>query len=150
MKKVKGITTVEFTIIASFLMLIMLTIFSVGYYMFAMQAVSESVRAAARMAAVCEVNDAGIKTYIANTSYVSMIDESKIKIEYLDENSNVLVAPNAEDVRFVRAQATDLSYQFTAILSFLGESGLISMPSFETTIPSESLGQVPDDTNTDC
>ncbi|WP_394125563.1 TadE/TadG family type IV pilus assembly protein [Vibrio hepatarius] len=150
MKKVKGITIIEFTVMSSFLMMIMLAIASIGYFMFSMQAVSESVRAAARMAAVCEINDTGIKTFVANTSYISSVGEANITIEYLDEGSNVLATPVAEDVRFVRARATDLNYRFVALLSFIGDSGVLPMPSFETTIPSESLGQVPNDTDTDC
>lgn len=150
MKKVKGITVVEFTLMSSFLMMIMLAIASIGYFMFSMQAVSESVRTAARMASVCQLHDSGIKTYVADNSYISTLTTSKIVIEYLDEASNVLASPNSEDVRFVRARAVDMNYRFVALLSFLGESGVIAMPSFETTIPSESLGLVPNDTDTDC
>ncbi|EEX92445.1 hypothetical protein VIOR3934_17027 [Vibrio orientalis CIP 102891 = ATCC 33934] len=150
MRKVKGITIIEFTLMSSFLMMIMLAIASIGYFMFSMQAVSESVRTAARMASVCQLNDSGIKTYVVDNSYISSVTTSKIAIDYLDEASNVLASPNSEDVRFVRARAVDMNYRFVALLSFLGESGVIEMPSFETTIPSESLGLVPNDTDTDC
>jgi hypothetical protein len=150
MKKQSGITIIEFTLMSSFLMLIVLAIGSIGYFMFSMQAVSDAVRSAARMASVCQINDSDIKTYIANNSYISSIGTENIEIEYLDGGSNVLATPDSEDVRFVRARATGIDYRFVALLSFLGDSGVMTMPSFETTIPSESLGQVPNDTNTDC
>lgn len=150
MKKEKGITIIEFTLMSSFLMLILLAIASIGYFMFSMQAVNESVRSAARMASVCQLNDADMATFIANNSYISSMAAENIEIAYLNGAGQVLVAPDAEDVRFVRARAVNMDYRFVALLSFLGESGVISMPSFETTIPSESLGLVPNEANTDC
>ncbi|MFM2590091.1 TadE/TadG family type IV pilus assembly protein [Vibrio sp. TBV020] len=150
MRKQAGITIIEFTLVSSFLMMIILAIASIGYFIFSMQSVSESVRAAARMASVCQLNDSDIKTFISNTSYISSLAVENIEIEYLDGSSNVLATPDSEDVRFVRARATGMDYRFVSILSFLGDSGVIAMPSFETTIPSESLGLVPNDTNTDC
>lgn len=137
----KGITILEFTLTSSFLMLVLLSIISIGMFMFSMQAVNESVRTAARMAAVCEIHDSAIKTYVADNSLVSMVGVDEIIIEYLGEDSQVLPSPiSVEDVWFVRASATGLSYQFISLLDFLGENGLITIPSFETTIPSESLG----------
>ena len=150
MKKEKGITIIEFTLMSSFLMLILLAIASIGYFMFSMQAVNESVRSAARMASVCQLNDADMATFIANNSYISSMAAENIEIAYLNEAGQVLATPDPEDVRFVRARAVNMDYRFVALLSFLGESGVISMPSFETTIPSESLGLVPNEANTDC
>lgn len=150
MKNERGITIIEFTLMSSFLMLILLAIASIGYFMFSMQAVSESVRAAARMASVCQMHDADINTYISDNAYISSMAAENIEIEYLDASGTVLVAPDSEDVRFVRARAADMDYRFVALLSFIGDSGVIEMPSFETTIPSESLGMVPNASNTDC
>ncbi|MGF1755145.1 pilus assembly protein [Vibrio makurazakiensis] len=150
MKKTSGITIIEFTITSSFLMLVLLSIVSLGYFMYSMQAVNDAVRTAARMASVCQISDSGIKDYVSNNSYVSIIENENIEIDYLDESGTVLAAPSSEDVRFVRAKAVDLDFQFISLLSFLGDSGLIEFASFETVIPSESLGLVPDGTDTDC
>lgn len=152
LKKVQGIAIVEFTIISTFFLFLIFSILSVGMMMFSMQAVSEATRTAARMAAVCPIGDTGIKDYVADNSLVSMVGVDNIEIEYLDEDSNVLASPNIDDVRFVRARAVGLNYQLTSILDFLGTSGLMSIPSFETTIPSESLGVVslPSEADTDC
>ncbi|MBW3698324.1 pilus assembly protein [Vibrio sp. T187] len=150
MKRLSGITIIEFTLMSSFMMLILLAIVSFGHFMYSMQGVNEAVRAAARMASVCQIGDVGIKNYISSNSYISAIENENIEIDYLDGSGSVLVGPSSEDVRFVRARAVDLDYQFITILNFLGDSGLITLPSFETTIPSESLGLVPNDVDTDC
>ncbi|MCW8334179.1 pilus assembly protein [Vibrio sp. SCSIO 43135] len=150
MKKMNGVTVVEFAMTSTFLMLVLLAVVSIGHFMYSMQAVNEAVRAAARMAAVCQVGDVAVKNYVASYSYISSIGSDNIEIEYLDGSSNVLVGPSPEDVRFVRARAVNLDYQFVALLTFLGENGLMALPSFETTIPSESLGLVPNDTDTNC
>ena len=151
-KKVKGLAVIEFTIMSSFFLLLIFSILSIGMLMFSMQAVSEATRTAARMAAVCQIGDAGIKDYVSANSLVSMVGVENIEIEYLDENSSVLATPTISNVRFVRAKAVGLNYQLTALLNFLGTNGLITIPSFETTIPSESLGivTVPSESNTDC
>lgn len=152
MKKVRGLAVLEFTLIASTLMLVLLAIFAIGHFVFTLQSVNESTRIAARMAAVCQIGDGDIGTFVADNSYMNSVSAANIEIEYLDENANILASPSSEDVRFVRARAVDLDYQFIAILNFLGENGLMTIPPFETTIPNESLGLVPisGESNTDC
>ncbi len=152
MKKVQGLAVIEFTIMASFFMLLIFSIISIGMFMFSMQAVNDATRTAARMAAVCQIGDTDVHSHVSTNSLVSFIGVDDIKIEYLDENAAVLATPNLADVRFVRASAVGLSYQLTSILNFLGTNGLMSIPSFETTIPSESLGVVTltGESDTDC
>lgn len=152
LKRQRGLAVIEFTIMASFFMLLIFAIISIGMFMFSLQAVSEATRTAARMAAVCQINDAGVHDYVVGNSFVSIIGVDNIEIEYLDENSAVLATPALEDVRFVRARAVGLNYQFVSILDFLGNNGLMTIPDFETTIPSESLGivTVTGESDTDC
>lgn len=150
MRKQHGMAIIEFTLMASFLMLLLLSVLSVGYLLFSMQAVSESVRVAARLAAVCQIGDDGVANYVASTSHAISFLAENIEIEYLDVDSNVLATPNSEDVWFVRARATGINYQMMSILSFLGENGVMDLSGFEMTIPSESLGMVPNGANTDC
>ncbi|BBL92446.1 pilus biosynthesis protein TadE (plasmid) [Vibrio rotiferianus] len=151
-KQVKGLAVIEFTIMSSFFLLLIFSILSIGMLMFSMQAVSEATRTAARMAAVCQIGDAGVKDYVSTNSLVSMVGVDNIQIEYLDENSSVLATPTINNVRFVRARAVGLNYQLMSLLGFLGTNGLITIPSFETTIPSESLGivTVASESDTDC
>ena len=98
MKNERGMTIIEFTLMSSFLMLILLAIASIGYFMFSMQAVSESVRAAARMASVCQMHDADINTYISDNAHISTMAAENIEIEYLDASGTVLVPD--QDARF--------------------------------------------------
>lgn len=150
MKKRSGMAIIEFTLMSSFLMLLLMSVLSVGYLVFSMQAVSESVRVAARLAAVCQIGDDGVATYVATNSHAASLLAENIQIEYLDVNSNVIATPDSEDVWFVRARATGINYHMMSILSFLGENGVMDLSGFEMTIPSESLGLVPNGANTDC
>ncbi|PMH41240.1 hypothetical protein BCU68_06055 [Vibrio sp. 10N.286.49.B3] len=138
-KQQQGLAIIEFTWASVVLFLLIFSIISIGYFMFVLQAVNESTRHAARLAAVCPISSSSsIATIAANNGLVSGI--SGIEVEYLDVNGAVLASPSKNNVRFVRARAVGLNYQFISLLNFLGSSGLVSIPSFETTIPSESLG----------
>ncbi|MDN3685019.1 hypothetical protein QW180_21290 [Vibrio sinaloensis] len=86
-------------------MVLLMSVLSVGYLIFSMQAVSESVRVAARLAAVCQIGDDGVATYVANNSYAASLLAKNIEIEYLDADSNVLATPDSAEVWFVRARA---------------------------------------------
>ncbi|MDE1314822.1 pilus assembly protein [Vibrio aestuarianus] len=148
---IQGIAVIEFTLASSVLFVLLFSIISIGYLMFSLQAINDVTRKAARLAAVCQISQSQqIASSVAASSAIAGIDADSIEIEYLDQDGAVLASPTVQNVRFVRARVVNLTYQLLSLLEFLGESGLINIPSFETTIPSESLGIVPNGTNTNC
>ncbi|MDE1349235.1 pilus assembly protein [Vibrio aestuarianus] len=150
-QSIQGIAVIEFTLASSVLFVLLFSIISIGYLMFSLQAINDVTRKAARLAAVCQISQSQqIASSVAASSVIAGIDADSIEIEYLDQDGVVLASPTAQNVRFVRARVVSLTYQLLSLLDFLGESGLIDIPSFETTIPSESLGIVPNGTNTNC
>ncbi|HAS6347995.1 pilus assembly protein [Vibrio sp. IRLE0018] len=163
-KKVQGLAVIELTIVSTVLMLILLSIFSIGYYMFSIQMINEATRKAARLATVCYVTSTAhqnVKNTIINSSLPSNFSDQHLVIEYLDANGDVVAGdPTDNDVfitiKYVRARVSNYQFQFVSVLNFLGNNGLVTIPEFETTLPVESLGVVrpnkndSDGSTTDC
>lgn len=150
-----GLAIVEFTVVSSALLLMLFGIISFGYYMFSLQMVNEITRKAARLASVCYVTDsADINTLVIDSNAPSDFTTSHLVIEYLDESGGVVTGDLEDEdtftsIRFVRAKVENYDYQFISLFNYLGNNGLVSVPSFETTLPAESLGVVrPNKNNT--
>jgi Flp pilus assembly protein TadG len=56
----KGVTTVEFAIVGATALLVLFAVIEVGRAMFVLNTLGETTRRAARMAAVCPINDPAI------------------------------------------------------------------------------------------
>lgn len=144
-RRQRGLTTVEFAIIAASVMLVLFGVIEVARAMFVVNALGESTRRAARFAAVCPVNDPAIKDVAlfsdpgsdaqGDTGWIARDD---IAIEYLDANGNVLGDPVAEflQIRLVRARIVD--YEHRMLIPFVAP--LVQLPEFATTLRRESLG----------
>ncbi|AMF95223.1 pilus assembly protein [Vibrio fluvialis] len=154
----RGMTLVEFTFLASVLLLILFAIMEIGMYVYSIQTINNITRKAARFATVCVVSDPDIPSLALNDGAPDGFTSSNLVIEYLGSDGAKVAEPPAShyaDIYYVRARVTGYSYQFSGLLSFLGNSGVVSVPDFETTLPSESLGILrpdssdPDD-KTDC
>lgn len=149
-KKMRGLAVIEFTVISTVLMLILLSIFSIGYYMFSVQMINEATRKAARLATVCYVTSAAqqnIKSAVLGGSLPSNFTDQNLVIEYLDANGAVVTGDVTDNnifitIKYVRARVSNYQFQFVSILNFLGNKGLVVVPEFETTLPVESLGIV--------
>ncbi|ELP5728018.1 pilus assembly protein [Vibrio vulnificus] len=160
----QGLAVIELTIVSTVLMLILLSIFSIGYYMFSIQMINEATRKAARLATVCYVTSTAhqnVKNTVIYSSLPSNFSDQHLVIEYLDANGDVVVGdPTDNDVfitiKYVRARVSNYQFQFISVLNFLGNNGLVTIPEFETTLPVESLGVVrpnkndSDGSTTDC
>ena len=163
-KSAQGLAVIEMTIVSSVLMLILLSIFSLGYYMFSIQMINEATRKAARLASVCYVTataQQNVKQAVIDGSLPSNFSDEHLVIEYLDANGDVVTGdPTDNDVfitiSYVRARVSNYQFQFVSVLNFLGNNGLVTIPQFETTLPVESLGVVrptkndSDGSTTDC
>ncbi|MCF7354026.1 TadE/TadG family type IV pilus assembly protein [Vibrio sp. CK2-1] len=141
-KRQLGLTIVEFTLIASALMLTLFGAFEVGRYVFTYQMMNEMTRKAARLASVCAVDSNIPNLPRVQQNYPPNFQPEKLVIDYLRDNGQVVVDPtnNQGSIYFVRARVDNYQYQFIPLLNFIGNSGALTMPSFETVLPRESLG----------
>ncbi|MBY7816485.1 pilus assembly protein [Vibrio fluvialis] len=142
--KQSGLSLVEFTIVAAVLFTVLFAIIEVGVFAYSMQSLNDITRRAARLAAVCQVKDsANVVDLALSEGAPSGFASSNLIIEYLDEDGAKVADPPEDhyiDIRYVKAKVKDYNYTFLGLLGFLGDSGAISSPEFETTLPAESLG----------
>ena len=145
--KQSGTTTVEFAIIASVMFMILFAVIEFGRVMFVANALDESTRRGARLAAVCPVGDPmpAQAAILAGTDGVSVIapdlTTANVAIAYLDVNGAPVANPavNLAAVRYVRTSI--VNYRQRMLIPFVMPS--FFMPSFAATLPAESLGYGP-------
>ncbi|ROV60107.1 pilus assembly protein [Vibrio ponticus] len=168
--KQKGVTQVEFVIIATSVLLLLFAILEFAAYFYSTQMVNEVTRRAARLATVCHISDRDDIPQLNSLSalYPSGFAAENVEITYLDSSgsevdvSGFLSIPPADtatlqaqfdQVRYVRARAINYNYDFIVLSTLLSIAG--STPSFETILPAESLGILRQatsagETRTDC
>ncbi len=140
--KMKGVTTVEFAIIAALFFTVLLGVIEFGRLLFVWNTLTEATRRGARIAAVCPVNHSAIARIAvfnnATTGGASPIlpdlSPANVAVDYLDIGG----APTANylAIRYVRVGIT--GYQHNLLIPFFNQ--LLTAPAHETTIPRESLG----------
>lgn len=137
-----GIAMVEFSIVGSLFLLLLFAIMEMAIFVFHLQAMNDISRRAARIAAVCVVNDDNIKNLALSEGAPPGFSIDNIQIDYLDATGAKILAPIVDhvDIRYVQATISNFNYGFTQLLNFLGENGLIEVPEFRTVLPAESLG----------
>jgi Flp pilus assembly protein TadG len=142
-----GTTTVEFAIVASVMFMILFAVIEFGRVMFVANALDESTRRGARLAAVCPVGDPmpAQAAILAGTDGVSSIARdlttANVTIAYLDVNGAPVPNPalNLAQIRYVRTSIAN--YRQRMFIPLIMPSFL--MPSFAATLPAESLGYGP-------
>lgn len=137
----RGVTTVEFAIIGSVMFMVIFGVIEVARAMFVLNALGESTRRAARMAAVCPINDPAIVSaglFNAPGDGFGALSASNFEVDYLDGNGNVLGDPVAgfAQIQFVRSRI--VGFQHEMLIPF--GSYLFVTPDFATTLRRESLG----------
>ena len=142
----KGTTTVEFAIIGAVVMCVLFAVIEVGRAMFVLNTLGETTRRAARIAAVCPVNDPAIAEVAlfnapgagTGSRIVGGLTPANIEITYLDIDGNVVgdVVTNFLDIDYVRARI--VNFQHRMIIPFA--ETLFTTPTFSTMLPRESLG----------
>ncbi|MGF1719967.1 pilus assembly protein [Vibrio kyushuensis] len=156
MKKNSGITIIEFTLVSTALLFLILGVIEVGRYMYSLQLINEMTRVAARLGVVCNVADQDdIPALVVPSNAPGGFTAANIALDYLDSTGTVIAGdPSADEdvfleIRYVRAEVVDFDYQFSGLLSFL--QGTITVPNFETVLPRENLGEIRgSNTDTDC
>ena len=150
--KQRGAETVEFAMIALLFFAILFAIIEFSRAMFTWNALAEATRRGARLAAVCPVGSpipAQVAIFdvidgsLGTSPIISGLTPNMVSIRYLNEGGND--EADAKNIRFVEASITDYPHQL--IIPLWGS--LLTAPPFTTTLPSESLGVVPNDPGND-
>ena len=145
-----GLAMVEFAIVASVLLMLIIAVLEMGRASFVFATMDEVTRRGARLAAVCPVNDPAIPrlavfndaTNAGTSSLVAGLEPGNVIIEYLDQNgavvANPLVPESFLQIRYVRARVVD--FEHTMHIPFVSALTTFTLPEFATVLPRESLG----------
>ena len=149
----KGISTVEFAIVAALLFTLIFGVIEVGRAFFVSAALDEATRRGARMAAVCPINDPAIAQAAAfNNTLIPDLDAGDFVVEYLTAAGAVVGNPTVPAgfllIRYVRVRA--VSYQHQMFIPFVAALTPFFMPESATVLPRESLGIPRDGVITPC
>jgi Flp pilus assembly protein TadG len=143
----RGVTAVEFAILAALLMTLILGVIEFGRALFVANALTESTRRGARTAAVCPVGDprpaqVAIFANGGGTSRIAPdLTTANVVVSYLGASGAAIANPggNLASIRYVQVRIVD--YTQRLLIPFVMPS--ILMPSFTATLPIESLGYSP-------
>ncbi|WCP67690.1 TadE/TadG family type IV pilus assembly protein [Vibrio tubiashii] len=146
MKRQQGLSVIEFSLISTALLLVIFAVIEVGRFAYSLQVINDVTRIAARLAAVCRVEDQNDIPALALPTYApGGLTAANIAIDYLDDSGNVVTGTLTDDdvfstISYVRARVVNFNYQYTGLLSFINFTGLLAVPEFETIRPRENLG----------
>ena len=152
-KNEQGLFIVEFAIIAAGLFIVLFAVMELARIIWVWNTADEATRRGARVAAVCPINDQAPECVTvfadpncadpSSSPILRGLSTSNVTVSYLGGDGTVLTPPTFDDTRFVRVSLS--GYTITPLIPFIDAS--FTLPPFETTIPSESLGLVPDPDN---
>lgn len=141
----RGTTTVEFAIVGLTALMILLACIEIGRLFFTINTVAEATRRAARVAAVCPLNDPAVvrAALMANedgtrSRFMTGLTPANVSVDYLDAGG--AVTGSLASVAYVRVAITGYSLSLWIPLV----DAAVGIPSFATTLPAESLGYRPD------
>lgn len=147
-RRQRGTTTVEFAIVGSVAMLVLLSVIEFSRVLFVVNALGEGARRGARMAVVCPINDPAIaRTAIfsrsggsATSPVIQNLTTANVAVQYLDQAGAAVGDPTSTpdflDIRYVRVSIENFQHQLVLPIPI----GPITLPSMPTTFPRESLG----------
>lgn len=150
-KRMRGVYVVEFAIIGLLLFVLLFGVLEMGRLYFTVNGLDEVVRRGARLAAVCDIRDPRIlRRAIFNdinnsgsSSLIGYLETAHLNLVYLDENGTVVASPNDlvgangfRAIRYVQLRVENFPFQL-----LIPGFGGITLPTFRSTIPRESLGR---------
>jgi Flp pilus assembly protein TadG len=143
----RGVTTIEFAIVGALLFTLMFGVFEFGRALFVANALVESTRRGARMAAVCPIGDARpaqIAIYAnagGGSGLASGLTTDNVVVSYLNQAGAPIADPvaNFTAIQYVQVRIVNFTQQM--IIPFVMPE--ILMPAFVATLPIESLGYSP-------
>jgi len=140
--KQSGVYSIEFAIVGTLFFIVLFAVLEIGRLFFVWNVLTEASRRGARLATVCDFNQAGVAAFddmvtaalFDNIQLVPNLNAANLRIQYLRLNG----APAADfsSIRLVRAEIINYQHQ----LLIPGFTFTINSPSFATTLPRESLG----------
>lgn len=142
-----GLSTVEFAVVGAVVLLVVFGVIEIARAAYSRAMLEEGVRRAARLAAVCPVNDPYITAAARfverdwGSSVVPDLAASDVTLRYLDADGAVIADPvtGFNSIRFARV--TIAGYQSPLFIPFLN---LTYQPAaLSSTQPVESLGVTP-------
>ncbi|MES2664353.1 MAG: TadE/TadG family type IV pilus assembly protein [Pseudomonadota bacterium] len=144
-KKIQGITSVEFALVSLVFFMLMFGVLEVGRLMFSLSMIEETSRRITRLAAVCPVTERNlIIAREVNRTGINRFNAGNIDIDYLNNNlAEVAVnAQNINTITFVRTRV--INYQHALIIPLVELQLDPTAIRYESILPSESLGFNPD------
>ena len=146
-KREQGLFTVEFAIIAAVMFLILFTVIELSRLIYVWNTANEATRRGARVAAVCPIGHPAVlqETVFARSGSGSdspilyNLTTGNVDVKYLAADG-ITETTNFQSVSYVSVAI--VNYQLTLLIPFIDKT--LSMPTFETTLPAESLGFIPD------
>ncbi|HEY5624694.1 MAG TPA: TadE family protein [Gammaproteobacteria bacterium] len=148
-RKQSGVAIVEVAVVGLITMVALFGVIEIARVFFVINALEEATRRGARVAAVCQVNDAAIAEITifnpsgtgGNSALLPGLTTGNVVVQYLDEGGNALGNPMGSFglIRFVRVSIVNFTHQLIIPLFIR----TFTMPNFQTTIPAESLGVWP-------
>ncbi|MDC7715124.1 TadE/TadG family type IV pilus assembly protein [Vogesella sp. LYT5W] len=137
-----GAAAVEFALVAMILFSLLLGIMEFGRLMFTWNSAVEATRRGARLAVVCDMNVAKIRTSMQK--FVPMISTNDITVNYAPSGCT-----GAANCQSVTVSISSNAPAFRYALPFINQSWRI--PAFSTTLTRESLTTgIGTDANPDC
>jgi Flp pilus assembly protein TadG len=128
----QGSVAVEFAIIGTVFVVLLLTIVGFGHWLYTLEAVADATRAGARIAVVCDVNDAAVRRAIQARVPQLSLEAAQIAVEYIPQGCG------RANCRTVRVSLSGASYAPW----FPTTRGVFTVPPFTTSLPRESLESV--------
>ncbi|WP_321807509.1 TadE/TadG family type IV pilus assembly protein [Burkholderia sp. BCC1993] len=123
----RGATIVEFALIASILIMLLIGVFEFGRVLFYWNTATEAIRLGARTAIVCDVNAAGVVKRVK--SLMPMLSNANVSVSYTPSGCDV------SSCSFVTVSITNVTVRTMIPIANVA----ITMPSFTTTLSRESL-----------
>lgn len=147
----RGTFTVEFAIIAAALFIVLFAVIELSRIIWIWNTATEATRRGARVAAVCPINHPAVPEVTvfgppgggADSPILRDLSTGNVTVQYLAQDGTP--DTDFEDIRYVRVSINN--YSLTPLIPFVNTN--FTLPPFETTIPSESLGYIPNVDNPD-
>ena len=132
MKRERGSAAVEFALIAPILLGLLTAILSFGHLLHTLQLANEALRAAARIAVVCDLNAPAIRRTVEQRVPQLALTDAAIQLQYFPAGCD------RTSCQAVTVSLNGATYQpFSWFLP-----AQFQMPPFATTLPRESLESV--------
>ncbi|NHN78013.1 pilus assembly protein [Azotobacter chroococcum] len=154
----RGVYVVEFAIIGVWLFVLLFGVLEMGRLYFTVNTMDEVVRRGARLAAVCSPTtkaeqDKVLQRAIFNAAtdvgaspLIPSLQASSLDLIYLKSDGSNVAGPNSvitteefRSIRFVQLRIED--FPFRLFIPIPGFDGAITLPTFQSTLPRESLGR---------